>query len=369
MKKLNSYGTASRLGIQVLCVNLLLSLSPSASAQATPLHTSFSPVRFLHSLSPASHPWGPMHLVSSVATDVSIVDVDDETAMTPGKETGGMIESTRSAYDSSCLDATLRAEGLPSVGTGGRDDESKTEPTGLLDMFSSGGDMCASTPAVISSSGAIEANVDSFRALLGGPNNNATPGEQPAGRREINWDAVPASLTNVANFPNNFFNTNSPRGLVYDRTSRGLEVSDRSFIDVNPDYAGEFLPFSAPKLFSPMGRNESNVRFFVAGSDTKAAVSGFGVVFVDVDRAGSATIELLGVQGLKLGTFSAPVRSDRRGVSFIGVVFRNPVISSVRIISGDGRLAAGELDISHGGQHDLVVMDNFIYGEPKATGN
>ena len=35
---------------------------------------------------------------------------------------------------------------------------------------------------------AIQAVVDQFRADLGGANNGNTPGTQPLGRREINWD-------------------------------------------------------------------------------------------------------------------------------------------------------------------------------------
>src|SRR5262249_1482384 len=106
------------------------------------------------------------------------------------------------------------------------------------------------TPTVVMSSGAIEPDAAAFRTLLGDPTNGATPGQQPAGRREVNWDGVPAAVTNTDDFPNDFFNTTSQRGLFYNRTGHGLEVSDRGFTDVNPDYAGEFNTFSAPKLFS-----------------------------------------------------------------------------------------------------------------------
>jgi hypothetical protein len=222
---------------------------------------------------------------------------------------------------------------------------------------------------VVQSSGAIEADVDAFRALLGNPNNGAAPGPHATGRREINWDGVPAAVTNVVNFPNAFFNTNSPRGLVYDHVNRGLEVSDHSFTNINPTYAAEFTPFSGTKLFSPLGNNESDIRFFVAGSTTQAAVHGFGVVFTDVDTAGSSGIELIGLDGSSLGRFFAPVRSDARGASFVGVVFRNAVISRVKIVTGDGPLSPDELDISQGGLHDLVVMDDLLYGEPTAIGN
>jgi hypothetical protein len=205
--------------------------------------------------------------------------------------------------------------------------------------------------------------------MLGNPNNGAAPGPHALGRREINWDAVPAAVTNVIHFPNAFFNTNSPRGLVYDHVNRGLEVSDNRFTSLNPTYAAEFTPFSGTKLFSPLGNNESDIRFFVAGSTTEAAVHGFGVVFLDVDTAGSSGIELIGVDGTSLGRFSAPVRSDARGASFVGVVFRQALIARVKIVTGDGLLSPSELDVSQGGQHDLVVMDDLLYGEPTATGN
>lgn len=285
MKSLNSYGIASPLGIQVVCVTLLFSFSPDASARTTTLPSA---------ISPASFAAGPLDLTSSR-------------------------EQTR----------------VPA-------------------------------PTVIRSTGAIEAQVEVFRTLLGGPNNGATAGQQPAGRREINWDAVPAALTNLTTFPNDFFNTNSKRGLVYEPTGSGLEVSDQSFTNINAEYDGDFIPFSGQKTFSPIGTNRTDVVFFVAGSTTKAAVRGIGVVFADVDKIGGTTIELLGQNGLKLGKFTAPIRSDRRGASFLGIVFRDPVITQVHIVTGDGRLAANEIDISNGGQNDLVVMDDFIYGEPTA---
>jgi hypothetical protein len=234
-----------------------------------------------------------------------------------------------------------------------------TEPTAELSALQG---------TIIRSTGAIEADVDAFRALLGNPVNGAVPGTQPTGHREINWDAVPAAVTNVLDFPAAFFNTNSPRGLVYDRSNRGLEVSDARFTDINPTYAAEFNPFSGAKMFSPLRTNKSEIRFFVPGSDTEAAVTGFGAVFSDVDVQGSAGLILIGDDGRTLARLVAPVRSDARGASFIGIVFPGTVISRVLVITGSGLLAADELDISQGGRHDLVVLDDFLYGEPKQTG-
>jgi hypothetical protein len=79
----------------------------------------------------------------------------------------------------------------------------------------------ASAPAAVvlrSDSGAnaaaIQAEVDQFRADLGGAN-NGTGGTFPSGRREINWDGVPDSNAEPNNLPFNFFNVTSPRGAVF----------------------------------------------------------------------------------------------------------------------------------------------------------
>jgi hypothetical protein len=219
---------------------------------------------------------------------------------------------------------------------------------------------------VVESTGAIEADVAAFRLLLGNPLNGGLAGQQPSGRREINWDGVPVQFLNNAKFPFDFFNVNSTRGLLYEHTVRALEVSSQSFIDVDPSYAAQFTAFSNDKLFTPRGDNESDVRFTVAGSNTAAGVHGFGIVFSDVDIDGGSGFEAFGADGLSLGVFRVHARSDARGASFVGVAFRDPVIARVHIFCGSGALAPGELDISAGGLHDLVVMDDFLYGEPVA---
>src|SRR5438093_8335578 len=51
---------------------------------------------------------------------------------------------------------------------------------------------------------AIQAKVDAFRADLGGSSNGAAP-PAAAGRREINWDGVPDSLSAPNTLPADFF--------------------------------------------------------------------------------------------------------------------------------------------------------------------
>lgn len=224
---------------------------------------------------------------------------------------------------------------------------------------------------VLTASGNIAGAVDQFRVLLGDPL-NALPGQQPSGRREINWDGVPAALTNTDTFPGDFFNATDPtapagrkRGAVFTTPSAGFRVSDTDFADIDASYGDEFNAFSLPRTFMVAGGNLMDVTFRVAGTDKPAHVKGFGVVFSDVDRVGSATIELFDKRGKSLGTFAALARSDASGFSFLGVVFDRTVVARVRIKSGEAALGPGVKDVSAGGTADLVVMDDYLYGEPK----
>jgi len=94
-------------------------------------------------------------------------------------------------------------------------------------------------------------------------------------------------------------------------------------------------------------------------------VRGFGIVLSDVDLADQTTIQLFRQDGSSLGTYSAPVRSDEGGFSFVGVTFADAIIARVRITLGTGALGANVEDISAGGAVDLVVLDNLIYSEPR----
>jgi hypothetical protein len=62
---------------------------------------------------------------------------------------------------------------------------------------------------------------------------------------------------------------------------------------------------------------------------------------------------------------AAPRRSDAAGSSFIGVKFTDAVVARARITLGTGILSANAADVSAGGNADVVVADNFIFGEPK----
>src|SRR4051794_30262887 len=70
-------------------------------------------------------------------------------------------------------------------------------------------------------------SVTGFRNALGTLNPNLS-GSFNSGRREINWDGVPANFSAPNNLPADFFNVNSPRGVVFSTPGSGFQVSGNS---------------------------------------------------------------------------------------------------------------------------------------------
>src|SRR5438552_16021334 len=108
----------------------------------------------------------------------------------------------------------------------------------------------ASNPVatVYMASGNIAATVDEFRNALG-PSNGGTAGEQPTGRREINWDGAGANPFNDRNdFPADFFNTNVKSGAVFTTAGTGFRNDSTLFSAINPTYAAEFNFFSPTQI-------------------------------------------------------------------------------------------------------------------------
>lgn len=223
------------------------------------------------------------------------------------------------------------------------------------------------TPAVIRGAGHIGSAVDEYRGLLG-PDNGSEPGSQgSSGYREINWDGVPDELAAPNFLPSDFFNApQAPRarGAFFSTPGEGIQVSADSdnptgtspyFTNINSGYT--FRTFSEERLFSPIGSNVVDLTFFVPGTNTPATVRGFGAVYTDVDTNHTA-FEYFDKDGNSLGTFETPVGDA--GLSFLGVVFPEPVVFRVQIRYGTAALGPDD-----GSDSDVAVMDNFIYGEPQ----
>jgi hypothetical protein len=215
----------------------------------------------------------------------------------------------------------------------------------------------------------IQGTVDTFRTDVssGGVNNGNTVGSLPNGRREINWDgggaAAPATI-----FPspmNTFNAAPTTRGLVSLAVGAGtgFEISgmpNPEFGDINPTYPAIFQPFSAPRIFTPLGNNVMDVVFFSPGTNIPASVFGFGAVFTDVDLANTSSLQFFNTSDMSLGTFFVPPFDN--GLSFLGVTFTD-AIGRVRITTGNTPLSATAND---GGGTDVVALDDFIYSEPQA---
>lgn len=122
--------------------------------------------------------------------------------------------------------------------------------------------------------------------------------------------------------------------------------------------APEFTTFSEERLFSPIGSNVVDLTFFIPGTDTPGVTRGFGAVYTDIDQAENTAFEYFDQEGNSLGRFAAPESSG--GLSFLGVVFPDPVVARVRIEYGNGELGPDETE-----DYDVAVMDDFIYGEPQ----
>ena len=229
----------------------------------------------------------------------------------------------------------------------------------------------------------IQSTVDAYRAALDPAkhNNGNNPGPLPltSGHREINWDggnpAITATTPPVTPFTT-FLNT---RGSQFTTPGIGLSqvaLSGLAGLFNNLTYEDIFSVFSPSRLFTPVGSNVTEALFFVPGTNggTPATVSGFGAVFTDVDqpdgsgpskkrgnRGASTLIEYFGADGKVLFSSFVPASPGDASLSFFGIVFDEPLIARVRITTGD--TAPGPDDDEN---QDIVVMDDFLYGEPQA---
>jgi len=224
--------------------------------------------------------------------------------------------------------------------------------------------------------GSIQGTIDAYRAALdasGGINNGNAAGPLANGHREINWDG--RDVVTDGPFFDGFLATRgalftTPDGSAFiQATPAGLAVQ----FD-NPAYESIFAAFSEPRLFSAIDSRFTDVNFFVPGAGSiPASTIGFGAIFSDVDlpngrRAGnkdnnrqpSTVIKYFGLDGQLLFRSSVAASPGDAGFSFLGIVFADARIASVRIVSGN--VAPGPDDA---GRRDVVMMDDFLYGEPQ----
>ncbi|MFL6467655.1 MAG: hypothetical protein ACJ72Z_06830 [Pyrinomonadaceae bacterium] len=222
----------------------------------------------------------------------------------------------------------------------------------------------------------IQSSVDQFRVALGGSNNGNATGPIEGGRREINWDGGGSTATSLGATPFDvFLNTRGNRSTTPGTGFVQAPAAGLADTFGNPSYANIFKAFSPVRLFSPIGSNVTETVFAIPGTAgaTAAATRGFGVVFSDVDlpdgsgpgdkrgnRHASTLIEYFAPDGTLIFSSFAPASPGNGNFSFIGLVLDDPRIARVRITAG---AVPGTDDTN---KEDVVMMDDFIYGEPVA---
>jgi len=229
--------------------------------------------------------------------------------------------------------------------------------------------------AVGPTANSIQGTVDQFRAALGGANNGNAAGPLATGRREINWDGGGSTATSIGATPFDVFLNN--RGGRFSTDGTGFLQAPASGLAAffgNQIYGSIFNSFSPVRLFTPIDSNRTEAVFFIPGSNggLPATTRGFGVVFTDIDsteqqsrpgRCNSCTrLEYLDAEGHLLFTTFAPAAPGNGNLSFVGVIFDDARIASVRITAGATAASPVEFDLL-----DVVMMDDFIYGEPQAV--
>lgn len=248
----------------------------------------------------------------------------------------------------------------------------------LAGLLAAGAISSTSAAVIRSASGLDTASItgalNDFRADLGTLNPN-NPGSLGSGRREINWDAVPDSFSAPNLLPADFFNGAAApraRGAVFSTPGSGFAVSadsdnptatPRDFANINSSYADQFEQFSPQRLFTALGSNETEVRFFIPGSNTPALTRGFGAIFSDVDVTGNARIEYYDSADQLLLSQDVLGTAGLATFSFLGASFDNAIVARVKIVSGTHALDADNNDNPLNGV-DVAVMDDFVYGEP-----
>ena len=215
----------------------------------------------------------------------------------------------------------------------------------------------------------ITDTVNDFRAALGNPNNANNPGPLPSGRREINWDGGGPPVIDGTAPVTPFTTFQNTRGATFTTPGTGLTQAaatggQLSLDQINPTYATLFAAFSPNRLFAPIGSNITDGAFFIPGTGgtTPAGVIGFGAVFSDVNLAGTSIAFATTAGGI--GSFDVPTFPGDQTFSFLGILLGpgEGLITGVRIVTGTTALGPNE-----SASVDLVVMDDFLYAEPRAT--
>lgn len=289
-------------------------------------------------------------------------------------------------FDSSCISFVKLTNGTAALGSGIDDVPEKEVDLVVMDDFIYGEptvETVCGTPEIFTATGAdddaIRPTVNAYRDALGALN-DPVPQNFPGGRRQINWDAAPDGVSAPNPFAGNFFNFNAApraRGIEFETNGDGFQLSATEasgagieFDNINPNYSETFNFYSAERLFTAIGSNQVDARFFNPATQVDSALTtGFGAVFTDVDLANVTALRYYDTDNKLVYAQSVPAVTSadsnvQESLSFAGLKFDTACIGRVRLVNGNTAIEAGVEDNPSEGV-DLVVMDDFIYGEPQ----
>ena len=224
---------------------------------------------------------------------------------------------------------------------------------------------------VFEGTGATPASItgtrDAFRTAVGGGTVAGANGDFGGLRREVNWDGVPAGSSDPSLMPADFFNSTSPRGVVFSTPGTGFMVSANAGGATTPlfGFTSDFQAFSTQKLFTAINSNITDVNFFLPGTNTPATTSAFGLIFVDVEVAGLTNLQFFDASNNLIFTRDALVGGNQ-SLSFVGgVANAGEQIARVRITSGLNTIVSN--GVLGNPNDDVVVMDDFLFATPNAA--
>jgi hypothetical protein len=224
-----------------------------------------------------------------------------------------------------------------------------------------------------------------FETAIGGVKNTA-PAPQNGGFRTITWDGVKVDGTDAVAGPNSttVITPGHTVGIPLDRfQGQGVffgavyAVSNDGFVDVNPSVSGLFPAFSPLNTFAMFNDNGIDFKFVAPSSTSTALVSavsrGFGSIFLNVQHAGSTSIQYFHGNTL-LDTLTVPTNATPGAAVFAGELFTQAIVTNVLLTLGDGvifkfdgtTLTAGGVNTS---TNNLVAVDDWAFAEPVPTTN
>ena len=176
---------------------------------------------------------------------------------------------------------------------------------------------------------------------------------------------MPDARSDPSPLPADFFNTTSPRGVVFSTPGTGFLVSANAGLatPVLFGFPTDFQTFSPQKLFTAVNSSVTDVRFFVPGTSIAATTSAFAAIFVDVELANQTKIQFFDDHESLIFTLDALVAGNQ-GLSFAGAVAGDGErIGRVRLTAGNNTIVSNGARGNPNG--DLVVMDDFLFAEPQ----